>query len=92
MYLEYNYSQLCDIALAGLLHDIGREFDKDDTSSNHTQKGIELLRNTSVFSITCTAVAFQHHENYNGTDFQTNKKDDISEFSRIVSVADYFIH
>ena len=93
MQLSYNYSRLCDLALAGFIHDIGRELveESSDLDERHVQKGFELLRKTQLFSIASTAVAYQHHEAYNGSGFPRGiKGEEIIEFAQIVSIADSY--
>lgn len=88
---SYNFNQLCDVSLAGFIHDIGRQSNKDDDNIAHAQQGFEILRKDSSLSISSLAVILQHHENFDGSGLpRALKGTNISEYSRVVSVADYF--
>lgn len=91
VYLGYNFSQLCDLSLAGFIHDLGRENITAEENKEHTEKGFEILRKYRLLNLNSSIVAYQHHENFDGSGFPRGLKGlEISEFSRIVSVADYF--
>lgn len=88
--MSYNFSQLCDLVTGALIHDIGR----DNTSEEnpvHTSIGYEAARFCRGFSLHSSKVCYEHHENYDGSGYPRKiKEKDISEFSRIIRVADYY--
>lgn len=91
MNTSYNFGQLCDLCLAGFIHDICRKDESDDNDSVHTEVGFNIFRKYDMLSINSVAVIFQHHEKYNGNGYPRGLKgSNISEFSQIVSIADYF--
>lgn len=91
MNMDYNFGQLCDLAVAGFIHDIARNNEHDDEDILHVQKGYEIMHNYSVFSIISNAVILQHHEKYDGTGIPRNLKGtNITEYARIVKIADAF--
>lgn len=91
IYLGYNFAQLCDLSLAGFIHDFGRENVNSDENVGHTEKAFEVLRKHRLLNLNSSIVVYQHHENLDGSGFPRGLKGmEISEFARIVSVADYF--
>lgn len=89
--LGYNFNQLCDICLSGLTHDLGRDEETNDDDQTHAQKGFDILRKYRTLNLNATIVSFEHHENFDGSGFpRALKGTAISEYSRIVSIADYF--
>ena len=75
--------QLRELALGGLLHDLGKMYideaildkpgkltaEEFDEIKKHPQMGFELIRRMPVFSILPAHVAFQHHERQDGTGY-----------------------
>lgn len=91
MNTSYNFGQLCDLCLAGFIHDICRKDESDDNDLVHAEVGFNIFRKYDMLSINSVAVIFQHHERYNGNGHPRGLKgSNISEFSQIVSIADYF--
>ncbi|MFD1737992.1 HD-GYP domain-containing protein [Bacillus salitolerans] len=62
-----NNLQMRDLALGVLLHDIGKAITSND--ENHPQTGFDYLRKVRGLSLLSAHVAFQHHEQFNGTGF-----------------------
>lgn len=88
--LKYNFNQLWDLAVGSILHDIGRENSREE-SPEHVAKGFEILRKCRGLSLMSSIVAFEHHENFDGSGYPRGlKANNISEFSRIVSIADFY--
>lgn len=88
--LNYNYSQLCDLVTGSLIHDMGRE-NKGEENPEHVQKGFDVMRRCRGLSLHSSIVCYEHHENYDGTGFPRRLKGTaISEFSRIIRVADFY--
>lgn len=88
--MSYNYGQLCDLVTGALIHDIGRENVKNE-KPEHVNVGFEAARACRGFSLHSSKVCYEHHENYDGSGYPRKiKGNDISEFSRVVRVADYY--
>ncbi|MGG6312576.1 HD-GYP domain-containing protein [Paenibacillus macerans] len=95
--LGLNYSQLKDLAIGALLHDIGKstapteETDKNDPKSHHTWRGYELLRHKREFNLMIAHTALQHHERIDGTGIPRGiAGDEIHLFPKIVAVANMY--
>lgn len=87
-YLGYNEFQIKDLALGAMLHDIGKLKTED---KNHTEVGFEILKNMGEIKSQVAHVAFQHHENYDGTGYpRALRGDEIQEYSKIVAIANYY--
>ncbi|MFC4767372.1 HD-GYP domain-containing protein [Effusibacillus consociatus] len=98
-------AQLQELAIGGLLHDIGKcevpneqkkeeddglEGNKDD-SKQHTWRGYKRLRKIKEFSITIPHVALQHHECIDGSGYPRQLKgEDIHRYAKIVAIANFF--
>ena len=93
------------IALAGLLHDIGMIkvnkdiLNKEDalTTSEmneirrHAQLGYEILRNTSAINDGVKLAALQHHERIDGEGYPLGiQGEKIHPYAKIVAIADVF--
>lgn len=88
--LQYNFNQLWDLAVGSILHDIGRE-NAAEENPEHVTKGFEILRKCRGLSLMSSIVAYEHHENFDGSGYPRGLKGkNISEFSRIVSIADFY--
>lgn len=103
--LNYTESQLSEIGLGALLHDIGKVFvdksillkpgplDKDEYEAmkNHTELGFTFIRkNTSLASVVAHC-AYQHHERLDGSGYPRKlKTNDIHPYAKIIAVADVF--
>ncbi|WP_409343041.1 HD-GYP domain-containing protein [Paenibacillus sp. MBLB4367] len=91
-----NQSQLKELAIGALLHDIGKvEMITDDESKDpklhHTWRGFELLKSKREFSLLSAHVAFQHHERPDGQGIPRKlDKDQIHQYAKIVSCANRF--
>lgn len=98
-------TQLQELAIGALLHDIGKcevpdpqkkqenaelEGNKDDYRQ-HTWRGYKRLRKIKEFSITIPHVALQHHEHVDGTGFPRKMSgEDIHRYAKIVAIANFF--
>ncbi|WP_332330010.1 HD-GYP domain-containing protein [Paenibacillus sp. 481] len=93
------------IALAGLLHDIGRmKVDEDIWNKQgaltdrervemkrHTQYGYEMLRQVPAINEGVKLAALQHHERIDGSGYPLGVKGDkIHSYAKIVAIADIF--
>lgn len=102
--LQLNEEQLENLAIAGLLHDIGKlHIDKSilysknkfstadmDEMKKHPIIAYEMLKEQPlVSSVSRNAILF-HHENINGTGYYQNANEQIGIFPRILRVADVY--
>lgn len=93
------------IALAGLLHDIGKSKISEDVLNKkeylteqdmaeirrHTQYGYEILRNTPAINEGVKLAALQHHERIDGNGYPLHARgEQIHLYARIVAIADMF--
>ncbi|MGZ7443391.1 HD-GYP domain-containing protein [Paenibacillus sp. TH7-28] len=91
------YSQLKDLAIGALLHDIGKSVPlpegaaEDDPKQHHTWRGYEMLKHKREFNLLIAHTALQHHERLNGTGIPRGLAgDEIHLFPRIVAVANMY--
>lgn len=89
-------SQLKELAVGALLHDIGKiELITDDQSGDpklhHTWRGFEVLKNKREYSLLIAHVAFQHHETIDGQGVPRGLTSDaIHLYAKIVAVANKY--
>lgn len=94
--MGFTQSQLKELAIGALLHDIGKvELITDDTSpdlrKHHTWRGFELLKNKREFSLLIAHVAFQHHEMPDGEGVPRKLgADQIHLYAKIVAAANTY--
>ncbi|MDU4695639.1 MAG: HD domain-containing protein [Paenibacillus sp.] len=95
--LGLGYSQLKDLAIGALLHDIGKSLelpegaDPEDPKNHHTWRGYELLRHKREFNLLIAHTALQHHERPDGNGMPRGLAgDEIHLFPRIVAVANMY--
>ncbi len=100
----YNKSQLHDLALAAILHDIGMikveniqmqakklSAQEYDEIKNHPVYGEAILSKIKGISEPVIYVAKEEHERLNGTGYPHGLKDgEISEYARIVGMVDVY--
>lgn len=97
--------KLYRLGLGALMHDIGKVFlpkellckpgklDEDEWAEmrKHPVLGYEFLRDYSDFPVTAYSSVLQHHERFDGCGYPFGMKEkEISEFARIISVADVY--
>jgi HD-GYP domain-containing protein (c-di-GMP phosphodiesterase class II) len=102
---NFGYHKLKELGIGAILHDIGKVFVSDRILNKtgpltpmeylevqkHTIFGYETLNNNDLVPKVSAHVAWQHHENYDGTGYPRGLKEHmIHEFARIVSLADVF--
>ncbi|MBD0382344.1 HD-GYP domain-containing protein [Paenibacillus sedimenti] len=91
-----NASQLKELAVGALLHDVGKiELITDDTSpdlkKHHTWRGFELIKNKREFSLLIAHVAFQHHEALDGSGVPRGlTSDEIHLYAKITAIANIY--
>ncbi|SDO67355.1 HD-GYP domain, c-di-GMP phosphodiesterase class II (or its inactivated variant) [Paenibacillus sp. yr247] len=91
-----NATQLKELAVGALLHDVGKvELTYDDESPDlkrhHTWRGFELLKSKREFSLLTAHVAFQHHEALDGKGVPRGlTSDEIHIYAKITAVANMY--
>lgn len=103
--LELGNSQLRELALAALFHDIGKECipleildkagpltpEEREIINCHPEFGYEMLKERIEFSSTVRVSILQHHENEDGSGYPRGlAHEDIYIYARIIHVADVF--
>lgn len=88
--LNYNISQLIDLGVGAFIHDIARKEGMQE-DPGHVDNGFEVMRKYRGISLHSSKVIYEHHENYDGSGYPRKiEGDKISQYSRIVSAADYY--
>lgn len=97
--------QLFELALGAILHDLGKTMIPLDILNkpagftpeewkimqDHASQGFEILRKQGVIPLPASHVAFQHHENYDGSGYPRGLSgESIHQYARVVAVADFF--
>ena len=96
MNMGMNATQLKELAMGALLHDIGKvelltDDESEDPRRHHTWRGFELLKNKREFSLLIAHVAFQHHEALNGEGVPRGlMSEDIHLYAKITAVANMY--
>ncbi|CAM3059139.1 HD domain-containing phosphohydrolase [Paenibacillus sediminis] len=96
-----NYSQLKDLAIGALLHDIGKVNHSEEESviagiiagvkTHHTWRGFEILKAKREFNLLIAHVALQHHEQIDGKGIPRGlSEDEIHLYAKIVAVANTY--
>jgi HD-GYP domain-containing protein (c-di-GMP phosphodiesterase class II) len=94
--LGLTQTQLKELAIGALLHDIGKlELTADDESSDpkrhHTWRGFEVLKNKREYSLLIAHVAFQHHEQPDGEGVPRKLDgEQIHLYAKIVAAANMY--
>ena len=103
--MGYNRTQLVELTLGGLLHDVGKIFippeilNKEEPLTGeeiaivrrHPRDGFELLRTTPGIPLRSAHMALQHHELMDGSGYPRGLKGhEIHPYARINAVADAF--
>jgi putative nucleotidyltransferase with HDIG domain len=89
-------SQLKELAIGALLHDLGKvdpttDDESEDMKKHHTWRGFEILKNKREFSLMIAHVALQHHETMDGQGLPRGMKGDhIHLYARITAVANMY--
>jgi len=103
--VQYHQLKLFDVTLAALLCDFGMHYVDEEIlykpepldekeieeMRKHTILGFQYLGRNCFIKGLVTVVCLQHHERYDGSGYPKHMSgDDIHEYSRIVSIADFF--
>jgi len=85
---EYNYTQLADLGVGALLHDIGKMI---VDGKSHPEEGLKFLREYRELSITSNICAYSHHENVDGTGYPRGiKGSQIYDYAKIVHICNEY--
>ena len=105
MKLGLSKSKLKDLAVGGMMHDIGYNFIDFESFNNsdllddnkrkiintHPQKGYEYLKDNMDISGHIRMIVYQHHEWINGGGYPLGiKGTDITELARIIAITDVY--
>ncbi|WP_159888271.1 HD-GYP domain-containing protein [Paenibacillus puerhi] len=89
-------SQLRELAIGALLHDVGKlelttDDGSDDPKRHHTWRGFEALKHKRELSLLIAHVAFQHHETIDGEGWPRRLSgEEIHLYAKIVAVANTY--
>ena len=105
MKIGYNLNQLKNLAIGGMLHDIGYNFldyasINNDSALNeqtrklieeHPTKGYEYLKENIDINAHIRQMVYQHHEWLNGSGYPLGLKgDEISEYAKVIAIVDMY--
>jgi putative nucleotidyltransferase with HDIG domain len=103
--MQYNKSNLLEIGIGGLLHDIGKmripehilnkagKYTDDEYSvmKRHPQLGVDILRSSRTISDLSRLIVIEHHERFNGKGYPRGiTGGQISEVGVMAAVADVY--
>jgi len=103
--MNYNYSQLLDLGIGALLHDIGKilippvilnkpsqlTYLERKLMEEHSKLGYECVKSNNQISSLAKYIIFSHHERLDGSGYpQKITGESIHAFSKIVAIADVF--
>lgn len=104
-YRNASESQMHDIGIAALLHDIGKTRIPDcilnkpgkltdaefEVMKLHPQYSYEILKNTSSYNNAICSATLQHHEKMDGSGYPFGlKRKEIFGYAKLISVADIY--
>lgn len=104
-YRNFNESQMHDIGIAALLHDIGKTRIPDcilnkpgklseaefEVMKLHSVYSYEILKNTSSYNNAICSATLQHHEKMDGSGYPYGlKRKEIFNYAKLISVADIY--
>lgn len=94
--LGLNPSQLKELAIGALLHDIGKSLPEPEIplppgKDHHTWRGFEMLKQKREWSLLVAHIALQHHEKLDGSGEPRGlTAEDIHLYAKIVAVANTY--
>lgn len=106
IHLRYDRSQLIELGVGALLHDLGMLSVSEDILNKsevlneeewsqiteHSDAGFKILKGFDDISVLSKHVSLHHHERWNGSGYPNGLKGyEIQEYARIVAVADVFL-
>lgn len=86
----YDYLNLEYLGMCALMHDCGMGQDFIEENTAHALLGFEKLRNNLDIDMIISLVCLQHHECYDGSGPFSFRKVQITEFARLIAVADHY--
>lgn len=104
-WLHYSQTQIDELTLAGLLHDIGKiKIDQDILNKpskltpeefkivqKHTILGYDLLKPQQNLSYDIKMAVLQHHEKFDGSGYPLGfRNQQITDFSKIIAISDIY--
>lgn len=96
IHMGLTMSQLRELAIGALLHDVGKiesiaDDGSEDMRKHHTWRGFEVLKNKRELSLLIAHVAFQHHERIDGEGVPRKiPGDQIHLYAKITAVANTY--
>ncbi|MDR3588419.1 MAG: HD-GYP domain-containing protein [Negativicutes bacterium] len=103
--MQLEGQQLTELATGAILHDVGMMsvppalLNKKDkltpeeweVTKGHTGFGFDILRMQAAVSLPAAYVAYQHHENFDGTGYPKGiRGETIHQYARIAAIADIY--
>ncbi|SEG01759.1 HD-GYP domain, c-di-GMP phosphodiesterase class II (or its inactivated variant) [Caloramator fervidus] len=89
-YKKYDIKKIINLALAALLHDVGKLL--DNNKEHHAILGYNLLKQNTMFKATTFSAVYQHHEMYDGSGPLGLKGENIFEFAKIINISDLYVN
>lgn len=104
-WLELDNDSINELAVAGLLHDIGKcnipdailkkpdklSEDEFKVMKTHSTLGYIMLRTSQDFTDNVLFGVYQHHERFDGKGYPNNLKgEDINFYARVIAIADVY--
>ncbi|MGM0608047.1 MAG: HD-GYP domain-containing protein [Candidatus Muiribacteriota bacterium] len=104
VFLDYDSNKIGELGISALLADVGmiklkdkfwnstRKLKKKERESlkYHVFEGIELLKQNDDLKDIIATVSLQHHERLDGSGYLGQKKEDLTDYSKIVAIADVY--
>ncbi|MBD2869258.1 HD-GYP domain-containing protein [Paenibacillus arenilitoris] len=97
MNMSLNYSQLKELAIGALLHDVGKieraagGEPESGKREHHTWRGFELLKTKQEFGLMAAHIALQHHERVDGLGEPRGlSAQEIHPYAKIVAAANMY--
>lgn len=104
LFMDYGSNKVVELGIAALLSDVGmmkvdnkiwnnrkKLTDSEKTSVKyHIFDGLELLKKSNDLKDIIATVSLQHHERLDGSGYMGQYDNDITEYSKIVAIADVF--
>lgn len=87
---KYDYLNLEYLAMSALIHDCGMGQEFLDESAEHSSIGFAKIRNNLDLDMIIALVCLQHHEHFDGSGLLSFRKTQITEFARLITIADYY--
>lgn len=89
-YIKYDIKKMINLALAALLHDVGKILEND--YQKHTEAGYNLLKDNVAFKPTTYISVLQHHEFEDGSGPLNIRGEKVYEFAKIINISDLYVN